>query len=85
MIPVAVYVLCSLTALACAVMLLRAYVRSRARLLFWSSVCFFALTIENLLVFVDFVVVPDISLALVRNGISLLGLLVLIYGCIWDV
>ena len=36
----AVYVLCALTSLGCAVLLVRGYLESRARLLLWSSVSF---------------------------------------------
>ena len=35
-----VYILCALTCMACAVLLLRGYRRSRARFLLWSSICF---------------------------------------------
>ena len=36
----AVYVLCALTSLACAVLLLRAYLRRKVRLLLWSGLGF---------------------------------------------
>ena len=35
-----VYVLCLLTSLACAVLLLRSYRQTRIRLLLWSGLCF---------------------------------------------
>ena len=35
-----VYLLCALTSLGCALLLLAAYRRERARLLLWSCVCF---------------------------------------------
>jgi hypothetical protein len=86
MIPAVVYSLCTLTALACAILLFRAYMKSKAKLLFWSAICFAALAMENALVFVDFIVLgPETSLALARNSIGLVGLLLLLYGCIWDV
>ena len=44
-----VYALCALTSLACAVLLLRAYRRSWARLLFWSGLCFVGLALNNVL------------------------------------
>lgn len=80
-----IYVLCTLTSLTCAILLMRAYLRTRGRLLFWSSICFLALSFENALVYVDFVVMPGITLSMVRNSVSLIGLLLLIYGFIWDV
>ena len=46
MIASVVYVLCALTALACAVLLFRGYRASGARLLLWSAVCFAGLTLN---------------------------------------
>ena len=57
----AVYILCALTSLACAAMLLRGYARSRARFLLWSGLCFVGLTINNVLLFVDKVVFPEVA------------------------
>ena len=58
----AVYILGALVSLLCAVLLLRGYSRSRARLLFWSGLCFAGLTLSNGLVFLDLVVLPHIDL-----------------------
>jgi Family of unknown function (DUF5985) len=79
-----VYVLCALTSAACAVLLWRAWSRSRARLLLWSAVCFTLLTVNNVLLFVDLVVVQDVDLSEVRTGTGLAGLLVLLYGLVYD-
>jgi hypothetical protein len=78
-----IYVLCALTSLACAVMLWRGYRRSRARLLFWSAICFVGLFLNNLLLIVDTRVVPDTDLALVRLVPALLGALALVYGLVF--
>jgi hypothetical protein len=80
----AVYILCSLTSLACTVLLLRGYLRSRVKLLLWSSLCFLGLTISNVLLFIDLVIVPDIDLSTWRSLATLIALVVLIYGLIWD-
>jgi hypothetical protein len=80
-----VYLLCALTALACAALLLRAYRRSGARLLLWAGLCFLGLTLNNALVFVDLVVVPSVDLFTWRNLAALAGLAVLLYGLVWDV
>lgn len=83
----AVYILCALTALACAVLLVRGYRRSRARFLLWSSLCFLALALNNVLLFVDKVIYADVDmpmLALARTGVALVGLALLVYGLIWD-
>lgn len=79
-----IYILCSLTSLACTVLLLRSYLRRRVRLLLWSSLCFLGLTISNVLLFVDLVVVPQIDLSTWRSLVTLIALIVLIYGLIWD-
>jgi hypothetical protein len=79
-----VYVLCALTSLLCAVLLMRGYLRSRARLLFWSSVCFCGLTLNNVFLFLDKVAFPQTDLSLWRSGSALLGILALLYGLIWD-
>jgi hypothetical protein len=79
-----VYVLCAATSIACAVLLWRGYRRSRARFLLWSSLCFAALGANNALLFVDLVLLPNVDLRLVRTLAALGGLLVLLYGLIWD-
>ena len=82
----AVYALCALTSIACAVMLLRGYVRSRSRFLLWSSLCFAALTVNNVLLFIDNVIYPDVEWISPawRSGAALIGLVLLLYGLIWD-
>lgn len=90
--PIAVYVLCALTSLACAVMLMRGYARGGGRFLLWSGLCFVALALNNLLLFIDKVIYPDrdpllladITMGVWRGILALLGLLALLYGLIWD-
>jgi hypothetical protein len=80
----AVYLLCAATAFACALLLLRAYGRSHARLLLWAGLCFLGLTLNNALVFVDLVLVPSLDLFTWRNVAALLAVGTLLYGLIWD-
>lgn len=80
-----VYALSGITSLACAVLLLRSYARNQTRLLLWSSLCFFGLALNNFLLFIDLVIVPEIDLLIWRNMAALLGLALLLYGLIWDV
>ena len=80
----AVYILCALTAFICAVLLLRSYRSSGARLLLWSGLCFLLLTANNILVFIDVQVVKDVSLILWRNGTALGAFGLLIFGLVWD-
>jgi hypothetical protein len=53
-------------------------------MLVWSALCFLLLTLNNLLVFVDIVMLPKIDLTIVRFTTSLLASGVLIYGFVWD-
>ncbi|HEY4187438.1 MAG TPA: DUF5985 family protein [Polyangia bacterium] len=79
-----VYILCTLASSACALLLLRGYRASKSRLLFWSSLCFSGLALNNALLFFDLVVVPSVDLVLVRGGVALAAVAVLLFGFIWD-
>jgi hypothetical protein len=79
-----VYVLCAVTSIVCATMLWRGFLASRTRLLFWSSLCFVILAVNNTLLFVDLVVVPDVDLSILRKGTALCALAVLLYGLVWE-
>lgn len=79
-----VYYLCAFTSLACAVLLLRAYAQRKVRLLLWSGICFAGFALNNALLIADRLVFPDRDLAIYRTVPALLGLMVLIYGLIWD-
>jgi hypothetical protein len=79
-----VYLLCAATCLLCATMLLRSFAKQRVRLLFWSGLCFVGLIIENVMLYVDVVVIPDVDLSLWRKLPGLVALAVLLYGLVWD-
>ena len=79
-----IYSLCALTALMCASMLLSTYARSRYRLLLWGGLCFVGLTINNVMVIMDKLIVPNIDLSTWRLVASLAAVLVFLYGLIWD-
>ncbi len=79
-----VYTLCALTSGLCAVLLWRAYRESRARLLLWSSLSFIGLTCNNLLLFIDLIIVPEVDLSLYRSLTAALSVMVLLVGLIWD-
>jgi Family of unknown function (DUF5985) len=68
-----------LTCAACMVLLFRAYGRHRRRVLLWSAICFLFLTLNNVLLFLDLVVIEQ-DLRTWRNTVALLGLLLLISG-----
>jgi Family of unknown function (DUF5985) len=85
--PAIVYVLCFLTSAACAWLLGRSYVRSKVRLLLWSSICFAFLAANNLVLVLDLVVwpQPEVDLRLVRLALALAAVTSLIWGFVWDV
>ena len=80
----AVYILGTLITLMCGILLIRGYVRGRARLLLWSGICFFGLAISNLLLFVDLVLYPEVDLYLLRLITAALAMMVLLYGLVWE-
>jgi hypothetical protein len=80
----AVYVLCALTSLSCAILLLRGYLATRTSLLFWSSLCFAGLALNSALLLVDLVIVPEIDMSLARNIVALLAMGTLLFGLVWE-
>ena len=76
--------LCTLTAGLCAWLLMRAYARSRYRLLLWGGLCFAGLTLNNALLVADRLILPDVNLFTLRLVIALASMSVLLYGIIWD-
>ncbi len=83
--PATVYILCFLTSAACAWLLGRSYRASGAQLLLWSSICFFFLAANNLVLTVDLVLVPWVDLRPARLLLALAAVLALIWGFIWEV
>lgn len=76
-----VYVLCALTSLTAATLLARAWVRSRSRLLLWSSAAFVLLAANNVILFLDKVIIgPEVDLSLIRGATGLAGLALLLFG-----
>jgi hypothetical protein len=80
----AVYLIGVLTSLVCAVLLLRGYARGRKKLLLWSGLCFAGLSVSNVLIFIDLVLVPEVDLYRYRLATATLAMAVLIYGLIWE-
>jgi hypothetical protein len=81
---IALYLVAVLSSGACALLLFRGYLRRRVRLLMWSGICFIGLTVNNVALFVDLVVFPDLDLRLARLIPALVGMTLLLYGFIWD-
>ena len=84
MIASAVYLLCVVTSAFCAILLMREYRRSAARLLFWSGCSFIAWAVNHALVFADLVVLHGADLSLVRALAAFVAVSLLLYGLIWD-
>lgn len=78
----AVYALCALTSLACAVQLLRAYRADRVNLLLWTALCFCGLAANNVIMFFDVLLVLDLTGW--RKLPALVGVLLLIHGLVSD-
>ncbi|HEX3944094.1 MAG TPA: DUF5985 family protein [Rhizomicrobium sp.] len=81
----AVYLLCLLASLTCAALLARSYARHRTRILLWSATCFALLALNNLLMVLDIIVLPQTDLSLARTCCSLFAVGTLLYGFIWEI
>jgi hypothetical protein len=82
---VVLYLLAALTSVSCMVLLFRGYARSGARLLLWSALCFVGLSVNNVLLFFDFVIFPtQVDLRPWRLVAALAGVLFLLYAFIWE-
>lgn len=80
-----VYLLGALVTATSAILLLRGFARSRSRLLLWSGLCFAGLTLSNVLLFIDLVVLgEDQSLYMWRLSTAAAAMLLLVYGLVFE-
>lgn len=79
-----VYALCAVLSSACALLLYRGWRSTHVRLLWWSFVCFAFLALNNVLLVVDLVLVKATDLSVARAASALAGLLMLLYGLVYD-
>jgi hypothetical protein len=80
-----IYALCALTSIMCLVLLWRSWRASGARLLFWSALCFAALSVNNVLLVLDRVIFPvQVDLSMPRLVAALVAVLLLLFGLIWE-
>lgn len=84
-IPTAVYILCLLTSVTCAMLLLRAYRASRTKLLLYTALGFGFLALNNLFLVGDMVVFPNVNLWPWRQAASFGAVAVLLYGFTFEV
>jgi hypothetical protein len=80
----AIYVLCALTSAACAVLLYRGWRRSRTGLLFWSALSFIGLTLNNGILVIDRLVVPETDLGVLRSLSGCVAVAILAVGLAWE-
>jgi hypothetical protein len=62
----------------------RGYFEQGIRLLKWGALFFAGLTVNNIVLFIDVVMLPDIDLRLARLIPTLIGVSCLVYGLLWD-
>jgi hypothetical protein len=77
-----IYLLCAATSLIAAMLLLRQYAARKTPLLLWSCIGFFGLAANNVLVYVDFGLLPGTDLALPRSLAGAAAMVALVYGLI---
>ena len=80
----AVYILCALTSLFCAALLIRGYRAQRTWLLLWSLLCFIGLALSNAILVVDLILLPQVDLAIPRTIAAAVAMLLLLVGLIWE-
>jgi uncharacterized membrane protein len=79
-----VYILCVLTSLMAMWLLLRSYRQNGSRLLLWSAAAFVAFALNNLLLFADIVLLPNVDLRPLRALTAFIGVAILLYAFIWE-
>lgn len=79
-----VYTSCAITSVLCAWLLLRFYHETRYRLLLWSGLCFAGLAMSNLVLVIDKLMFTQINFGPYRLLITLVALMLLMYGLIFE-
>ena len=79
-----VYILCAATSTLCAILLIRGYRQSKARLLLWSAACFIGLALNNVLLVIDLGTGPAVDLSVWRMIPAVLGAGALLYALVWE-
>ena len=79
-----VYILCAATSTLCAILLIRGYRQSKARLLLWSAACFVGLALNNVLLIIDLRIGAAVDLSTWRMIPAVLGAGALLYALVWE-
>jgi hypothetical protein len=82
--PETIYLLCAATSVLAAILLFRTWRQRGTQLLLWSCLCFAGLALNNIVLFVDLVVVPQVDLIVLRTGTALASVLLLLVGLVWE-
>lgn len=80
----AVYILCALTSLVCAGLLLRSWWHGRHKLLLWSALCFVGLMLNNAFLVADRLLAPSVDLTVIMKIPAVIGLAIFLFGLIWE-
>lgn len=82
-----VYFLCAFLSIVCATLLIRGYRKTGSNFLLWSSLCFFFLAGNNIILVVDLVFYPDVEMngPFWRNLFGAVSGGLLLFGLIWEV
>jgi hypothetical protein len=84
LLPSVVYLLCALTSLICALLMMRSYRSERRRLLLVVGLSFAGLAANNVLLALDLVVFTERDLSVVRSAIGLASTALLLFALIWE-
>ena len=79
-----IYSLCALTSLVAAALLWRQYRKARFRILFWSALCFFGLTVNNVILVLDRFVFTQVDLTVPRLLTATVAMVLLVFGLVWE-
>ncbi len=81
-----VYIICMVLSVACAAMLFRGYLKNPSHLLLWSSACFGIMAVNNVILLIDVLVLPDIEFGglYMRNITGAVAGSLLLFGLIWE-
>jgi len=82
--PQVVYLLCAITSISCSYLLYRGFKNTKLKLLFWTSLGFFGFALNNILLFVDLLIVPQYDLSVIRTVPAFVGMLIFVYGLIME-
>jgi len=81
-----VYLLCAILGIACTLLLFRHYRQSKNNLLLWAALSFAFIACNNIFLFVDLAIFPQIFLhgPFWRNVLGAASGSILLFGLIWE-